>query len=203
MTVKQHTPSGAQRSTSARTKKQPAKPKGNGAASDKLTAEQFKRDAVAYAKTAYDAALAHYEANHNNPFTLSRLAVVYDEPKPGDFHTVVTLPGSERDDAISDADLRKWSSRVEMLCRTLEHPDCSEAFRLAFGAIFTDDILDGSNVSWTTPTVVRVTLPLALMEMTRCADGSPEAFLGIFETLRETLNDDATAEEARASVVGV
>jgi hypothetical protein len=60
-----------------------------------------------------------------------------------------------------------------------------------------------SSVSWTTPTVVRVMLPLALMDMVRRADGEPEGFLAIFETLRETLNTDATAEEVRKSVVGL
>lgn len=166
-------------------------------------AEAFKQKAHAYAQSAYEAALGHYEANHNYPFALSRLAVVYEETDPRDFHMVLTLPGSERDRAVSDDCLRKWRTSVEMICRTLEHPGCSDAFRHAFGAVFTDDILDGSNVSWTTPTVVRVMLPLALMEMTRNCDGVPEQFLSIFETLRESLNDRATAEEARASVVGV
>lgn len=225
MTTKKHTPAGALSSTSARTTNQPVKParpkrtaasdkKGKAAGSKRrLTAEQtaqieaeaeqFKTEAVAYAKTAYDAALAHYEANHNNPFTLSRLAVVYDETDPRDLHTVVTLPARIRDKAITDADLRKWLSRVEMLCRTLEHPKCSEAFRHAFGAVFTKDILDGSEMTWETPTVVRVLLPLTLLEMSMYTDAAPETFLGIFETLRETLNDEATAEEVRASVIGV
>jgi hypothetical protein len=166
-------------------------------------AEAFKTDAVEYARKAFDAALAHYENHHNNPFALSRLAVVYDETRPGDVHMVVTLPGRMRDRAVTDGDLRKWLASVEMLCRTLEHPNCSDAFRHAFGAVFTDDILDGSNVSWTTPAVVRVMLPLTLLEMTKNCDGVPEQFLSIFETLREALNDDATAEEVRASVVGV
>ena len=166
-------------------------------------AEEFKRKAVQYAQTAYQTALDYYESFHNNPFARSRLAVVYEKTEPNDFHTVVTLPGSERDRAISDTDLRKWCARVEMLCRTLEHPNCSDAFRGAFGAVFTDNILDGSNVSWTTPAVVRVMLPLALMEMVRHCDGVPEHMLGILETLREQLNDDETAETVRASVVGV
>lgn len=225
MTTKKNTPSGAQRSTSDRTKQPatPSRPKHTaasdkksgtkGKAAPKLTPEQkaqieaeaeaFRQAAHDYASKAYTAALAHYEANHRNPFALSRLAVVYEESKPGDFHMVVTLPGSEREKAITDADLHKWLARVEMLCRTLEHPDCSDHFRRAFGAVFTDDILSDGDVSWTTPTVVRVMLPLALMEMTRLADASPQQFLSIFETLRETLNDDATAEEVRASVVGL
>lgn len=165
-------------------------------------AAEFKQKAVRYAQTAYEVALGYYESFHNNPFALSRLAVVYEASKPNDFHMVVTLPGSERDRAITGADLYEWLSRVEMLCRTLEHPNCSEAFRGAFGAVFTDNILDGSNVSWTTPAVVRVMLPLALMDMVRNCDGVPEQMLEILETLREQLNDDETAETVRASVVG-
>lgn len=207
MTVKKHTPSGAQSSTSARTKKQPANPKAEGTkgnpAQIEAEAEAFKREAIEYARKAYDAALDHYHANQANPFALSRLAVVYEEQEPGAFNMVITLPGWMRDRAISDDSLHKWLARVEMLCRTLEHPNCSDAFRSAFGAVFTEDILDSSQVTWTTPTVVRVMLPLALMEMVRNCDGVPEQFLAIFETLREALNDTATAEEVRASVVGV
>lgn len=165
-------------------------------------AEAFKLQAHEYATKAYTAAVAHFEKYHNNPFALSRLAVVYDEQQPGDFNIVVTLPGSKRDKAISDGALHKWLSWVEIFCRTLEHPNCSDAFRSVFGAVFTDNILDGSSVSWTTPAVVRVMLPLALMEMVRGAWGEPEQWIAVFETLREELNDDVTAEEVSASVVG-
>ena len=165
-------------------------------------AEAFKADAVAYARKAYDAALAHYEANHKDAFALSRLAVVYGETDPRDFHMVVTVPASARVESVDGEALRGWVSDVELICRTLEHPDCSDEFRRAFGAIFTDDILEGSRVSWTTPTVVRVMLLLALLDMTQRADGDAEQFLEVFKTLREELNEDQTAEEVRASVVG-
>lgn len=158
--------------------------------------------ALDYAQTAYRAALEHYYATERNPFARSRLAVVYEEPKPGDFNIVVTLPGSLRGEDVRDADLYKWLARVEMLCRTLEHPNCSDAFRGVFGAVFTDNILSDSAVSWTTPPVVRVMLPLALLEMVRHCNGDPDQTIAIFETLREQLNDDETAEEVRASVIG-
>lgn len=51
---------------------------------------------------------------------------------------------------------------AELLARTLEHPGCTEAFSKAFGTIFTEHILDGSDVSWTTPAVVRVMLSLGM-----------------------------------------
>ena len=166
-------------------------------------AETPDKAATNYAQRAYDAALAHFEANQRSPFALSRLAVIYGESKPGDFNMVVTLPGSWRDLAVSDEALHAWAAHVEMLCRTLEHPNCSDAFRGAFNAVFTDNILADSRASWTTPAVVRVMLPLALMDMVLRCDGVPEDMLAILQTLREELNDDEMADAVRESVVGV
>lgn len=200
MTKKQSTRKG---STKGRAEGGKQKVTAEQAAQIEAEAEGFKQAAHDYATKAYTAALAHFEANQSNPFALSRLGVVYGEQALGDFNLVVTLPGSERDRAVTDALLRRWCAQVEMLCRTLEHPHCSDAFRGAFGAIFTDHVLDGGGASWTTPAVVRVMLPLALLEMSSCADGDPDQMIGILATLREELNDDATAEEVRAAVFGV
>jgi hypothetical protein len=86
--------------------------------------EALKAEAVAYARKAYDAALAHFEANHNHPPALSRLAVVYGVTDPDDFHIVVTLPGYLRDSSVDDGQLRKWVTDADLLARTLEHPEC-------------------------------------------------------------------------------
>lgn len=210
MTTKKNTPSGAQRSTSARTKKRPAAPsrpkrEGKGSASDKLIAEQkaqaeqFKTEAIAYAKTAYDAALAHYEANHNNPFALSRLAVVYDETQPGDVHMVVTLPGVVNEN-VSEDEARDAIRDAELLARTLEHEGCTEGFRKAFGVIFTEHVLDGSDVTWTTPAVMRVMLPLALLQQWRYHDGSGITPAEILITLSSELVSDEVSEDVRRSL---
>lgn len=165
-------------------------------------AEAFKREAVAYAKRAYDAALAHYEKHHAQPFILSRLAVVYDEQRPGDFHLVVTLPGVMRDSHVDDNLLGRWITDTEILTRALEHPKCSKAFAGAFGAVFTDEMLDSSGISWTTPEVVRVMLPLVMLAGSGtnhvCDD---DTALRILLLLCEELNDDETYEEVRASVI--
>jgi hypothetical protein len=163
-------------------------------------ADTTRKDAIDYAFKAFGAALDHFAATEGDPFTRSRLAVVYGEQQPGDLHMVVTLSGTGRDKAITDEDLQSWIEHVEIICRTLEHPDCSKDFERAFGAVFTDNILDASNVSWTTPTVVRVMLPLALMSMVKRTDGDPDQMLAILQTLNETLNDDETTEAVRASV---
>jgi hypothetical protein len=161
----------------------------------------FDAGAMDYAFKAYAAALEHYHAHHADPLALSRLAVVYDETRPGDFHMVVTLPGKGRDRAVSDKALRGWLRDVKMICRTLEHPDCPAAFAHTFGAVFTDNILGESSVTWTDPTVVRVMLPLALNSIVRNASGEPEQLLAILLTMRDALTPDALAEEVRASVV--
>jgi hypothetical protein len=161
-------------------------------------AEQFKVAAVAYARKAYDAALAHYEANSADSFALSRLAVVFGEQKPGDFNIIVTLPGSLRDESVQDILLRDWVKTAELLARTLEHPQCSEAFADAFGSIYTEHMLADSSVSWTTPAVVRVMLPLVMLATSEGAD-VPVA-LDILTTLSSDLVDDDVDREVRASL---
>lgn len=161
-------------------------------------AEQFKAAAVAYARKAYDAALAHYEANHTDPFALSRLPVIYGETDPEDFHIIVTLPGYLRDESVQDILLRDWVKTTELITRTLEHPECSESFRDAFGSIFTEHMLEGSGVSWTTPAVVRVMLPLAMLATSSGAD-VPVA-LDILTTLSSDLVDNDVDREVRKSL---
>jgi hypothetical protein len=162
-------------------------------------AEAFKVASVAYAKTAYDAALAHFAATEGDPFTRSRLAVVYEETNEGDVHMVVTLPGFMRDSAVRDEDVRGWIHDAELLARTLEHPKCTEAFKDAFGAIYTEHMLDGSGISWTTPEVVRVMLPLVMLAGSGtnhvCDDST--AF-DILKTLSSELIDDHAGEQVRA-----
>lgn len=169
MTTKKHTPSGAENSTSARTKKRPAGRKSKGsqdkdrAAQIEAEAKAFEQAAHDYASKAYTAALAHYEKYHGDPFMLSRLAVVYGEQQPGDFNMVVTLPGQMRDRWVEDSHVRGWMLDAELFARTLEHPKCDETFRKVFGAIYTDEMLDGSGVDWITPEVLRVQFPLLML----------------------------------------
>lgn len=161
-------------------------------------AEQFKSDAVAYARQAYDAALAHYEANHKDAFALSRLAVVYGETDPEDFHIIVTLPGYLRDESVKDILLRDWVKTAELIARTLEHPECTEAFRDAFRSIFAEHMLDKSGIGQMTPAVVRVMLPLVMLATSSGAD-VPVA-LDILTTLTSDLVDDNVDREVRKSL---
>ena len=167
----------------------------------KLTAEQAAHDAdaIAYAKKAYDAALAHYYANKDDAFALSRLAVVYDEQQPGDVHMVVTLPGV-LSQHLSEPEAREAIRNAELLARTLEHPDCTDAFKRAFGLILTEHILDGSAVDWTTPTVVRVMLPLALFQWWSVADARGMTETDILITLSSELVSDEVDRDVRKSL---
>jgi hypothetical protein len=192
MTKKQSTKKGGKKGKAAGSK-------GKLTAEQKAQAEQFKKNAVAYAKTAYDAALAHYEANQGNPFTLSRLAVVYEESKPGDLHMVVTLPNVVNK-ATSEAEARQLVKDAELIARTLEHEGCTEAFEKACEVIYTEHILQGSDVSWTTPAVLRVMLPLALLNQWREHDGSGVPPLEIIQTLSCELVPDEVDREVRASL---
>lgn len=165
-------------------------------------AEQFKADALRYAQKAYTAALNHFEKFHANPLALSRLAVVYGDEKPGDLHIIVTLPGVINK-AVSEAEAYEAVKDAELLARTLEHPDCPEAFKSAFGAIYTEHILDGSEVDWTTPAAVRVMLPLALLRQWEYHDGSGITPTDILVTLSSSsvLVGDELSEAVRASLL--
>jgi hypothetical protein len=142
----------------------------------------------------------HYHANHAAPFALSRLAVVYEEPKPGDVHMVVTLPGVADGKIITAEQARGAIKDAELLARTLEHEGCPDAFKMAFGAIFAEHILDRSDVSWTTPEVVRVMLPLTLFKLWKEHDGSADEPVGILLTLSCELVSDEVDRDVRASL---
>lgn len=116
-----------------------------------------------YASTAHAAALAHFDKYHNSPFMLSRLPVVYGETNPGDVHMVVTLPGVARDRWVDEETVKGWITDAEMLARTLEHPDCTEAFKTAFGVIYTEQLLNCTDRSME-PTLLRILLPLVMLE---------------------------------------
>jgi hypothetical protein len=162
-------------------------------------AEAFKQAAHNYAHKAYSAALDHYTATERDPFARSRLAIVYGETQEDDFHMVVTLPGVLRDRAADDDTVRGWIRDAELLARTLEHPACTEAFRTAFGAVYTDHMLDGSGIRWTTPEVLRVMLPLVMLAGSGtnhvCDDATT---LDILKTLSSELIPDEAGEEVRA-----
>jgi hypothetical protein len=162
-------------------------------------ADAFKARAVAYARSAFDAALGHFESHHADPFALSRLAVVYGETKPGDVHMVVTLPGAVNKN-VTEAEAYEAVKDAELLARTLEHEGCGEAFTKAFGVIYTEHILDGSDVSWTTPTVVRVMLPLLLLEQWSRHDGAGLTPRDILITLSNELVSEEVATAVRASL---
>jgi hypothetical protein len=196
------------------TKKQSTKKTGRkgkaGGSKRKLTAEQtaqieaeaeaFKQKAHDYATKAYTAGVDHFVKYHADPFALSRLAVVYEEWKPGDVHMVVTLPGVADGKIITAEQAREAINDAELLARTLEHEGCTEAFKKAFGAIFTEHILDGSDVSWTTPAVMRVMLPLALFNFWKEHNGSADESVDILKTLSCELVSDEVDRDVRASL---
>jgi hypothetical protein len=164
-------------------------------------ADAHRKGAHEYASKAYSAALAHYGANVGDPFALSRLAVVYGETKPEDVHMVVTLPGFMRGPHVDEELTRGWIKKAELIARTLGHPECSEAFTDAFGAIYAENILDRSRVSWSTPDVLRFMLPLVMLSGSRtnhvCDD---ETALDILILLSSELVSDEVDRAVRASL---
>jgi hypothetical protein len=155
-------------------------------------------DALDYARKAYDAALAHYHAHQGDPFALSRLAVVYGEQRPGDFHLVVTLPGHMRDSSIRDEDIQNYVAAAERIARTLEDPECSEAYRKAFASIYTVHLLQISAVDWEHPTAARVLLPLVMLDLWGNRPADADTALDILSvTLRDALNGDEVCERNR------
>jgi hypothetical protein len=164
-------------------------------------ADAHKKGAHEYAQKAYMAALDHYTANVGDLFALSRLAVVYGETNPEDVHMVVTLPGVMRGPHVDDEIVRGWIKTAELLARTLEHPECTEAFRDAFGAIYTEEMLEGSGISWTNPEVLRVQLPLIMLAGSKtnhvCDD---DKALSILTLLSCELVSDETDRAVRKSL---
>lgn len=163
--------------------------------------DEFKARAHDYAQKAYDAALAHFETNHKDPFALSRLAIVFDETDPKDVHIVVTLPGAWRASHVEDADVRDWIKTAELIARTLEHPDCPDALKKAIGTIYTEEMLDGADVDWMSPEVLRVQLPLVMLSGSGtnhvCDD---DKALRILTLLSSELVSDETDRDVRASL---
>lgn len=164
-------------------------------------AEEHRKGAHDYAQKAYAAALKHYDASIGDPFALSRLAVIYDEQQPGDTHMVVTLPDVWRATHVEDEDVRGWIKTAELIARTLEHPKCSQAFKDAFGAIYTEELLDDSRISWTSPAVLRYQLPLVMLEgsgTNHVCDNDTR--LRILTLLSSELVDDEVDREVRVSL---
>jgi hypothetical protein len=156
--------------------------------------------AVAYAQRAYAAALDHYRTSQGDTFALSRLAVVYEEQEPGDFNMVVTLPGKRRWEGVSADDLREWVKNAELLARTLDHPGCTDAFRTAFAAIYTEHLVSISGVSWTTPAVMRVMFPLVMADLWGNRPADADTARGILITLSSELVSDEASEGVRKSL---
>lgn len=182
------------------TTKGDTKGKAEGSKGKKQAAPEPSAEAVAYAQQAYTAALAHYAATEGDNAARSLLAVNYDTSDPKALAIAVRVPGWMRSEH-TDEEVREVLRDVEMIARTLEHEDCSEAFKSAFGAIYTDHMIDGSRIGWTTPEVLRVQLPLVVFDMYR--NGRPanaDTARQILLTLREELNKDEVAESARAAV---
>lgn len=176
--------------------------KAEGSKGKQIKAEQPTAKAIAYAKKAYDAALDHYQKTEGDHAARSLLAVNFDTSDPRALALAVRVPYWMRQEHTNEEASRVLRD-VELLARTLEQPDCSEEFEKAFAAVYTEHMLDGSMISWTTPEVMRLQLPLVVFEMYR--RGRPadaDTALEILLTLRETLNKDEVAERARAAVYG-
>jgi hypothetical protein len=113
---------------------------------------------------------------------------------------VVTLPGKTRWDGVSDEDLRGWVKDAELLARTLDHPECTEAFRTAFAAIYTEHLVSISGVSWTTPAVMRVMLPLVMADLWGNRPADADTARDILITLSSELVSDEASEGVRKSL---
>jgi hypothetical protein len=164
---------------------------------EQKTAAKTAASRLAYGQTAYRRALAHFDATEGkaNRFTRSLLVIDYDRDDPEAVALAVRIPGSFKDDCQLEAEtLREWSADVEFIARILEHPGCPEPLAQAVGAIYTE-MLDGGNVSWMTPAVMRVMLPLVLLDYYRRgmpaeADTTREIFLTLCQELGGKVRDE-------------
>jgi hypothetical protein len=174
--------------------------KGKAAGSKQTKEVKPSAEAAAYAKRAYEAALDHYHKTEGDPAARSLLAVNFDDSDPRALAIAVRVPYWMRQEH-TDEEAARVVRDVELLARTLEDKECSAEFARAFGAVYTDHLLDGCGVDYTTPEVLRVLLPLVVF--TQYREGRPadaDTALSILLTLRETLNKDEVAERARAAV---
>lgn len=186
MTVKQHTPSRAQRSTSARTTNRPATParpkdaaaseKKSGKTKRQLTPEQtaqieaevaaLKDKAHGYATKAYSVALSHFYATEGRAhrFARSLLVIDYERDDPEAVALAVRVPESfAHNDQVDAATFRGWRESAEFIARVLEQPGCPDPLKEAVSIIYTD-LMNESKVSWTAPEVMRLQLPLILLD---------------------------------------
>jgi hypothetical protein len=110
------------------------------------------------ASRAYSATLAKFEATEGKPhrFRRSLLVIDYEREDP----EAVAFADNCRLDA---ADFLRWAEHAEFNARVLEHRDCSKELREAVEVIYTD-LMNDSKVTWTTPEVMRVQLPLILLD---------------------------------------
>ena len=95
--------------------------------------------------------------------------------------------------------MRLRARDAELLPRTLEHPDCTEAFATAFGAIYTEELTNNSGISWTTPAVVRVQLPLVMLAGSG-KNRDARTALDILRLLSSELVGGEAADEVRAAL---
>lgn len=169
------------------------------------TAEQKEQAAheanrLAYAQTVYRAALDYYDQNRADPFRLRRFPFVYGETDPADVHIVVTLPRAIREHATDARTVADWINAAETIALTLEDPECNGAFTDAVGALVAEHLIESSGLGWATPTVLRVLLPLALVECSADDPGGVDEFVRVLNTLRGALNSFGACE--RASLFG-
>lgn len=138
--------------------------------SDRPTAEQEANAAAhACAQRAYTAAVINFfaEAERPRPFGRSLLVVDFERDDPEAVALAVRVPGSFAGDCqLRALDFIKWADDAEYIGRILEHPDCPDSLKEAFTVIYTD-LINESRVSWTTPAVLRVQLPLVLLDYYR------------------------------------
>lgn len=179
-------------------KKQSTKKAATGKAADNNREGTPDKTALDYAQKAYKAALAHYEKTEGkaNRFERELLVVDYDRDDPEAVALAVRVPGSFKDNCQLDAEtFREWCRDTEFIVRVLAHANCPVALTQAIGVIYTD-LLDDSDVTWTTPEVMRVMLPLALLNHYRNgkpgeADTTREILLTLCQELGSQAREDA------------
>jgi len=157
-------------------------------------------EAVAYARRAYDAALAHYAATEGES-RLSRSLLVIDYDEPSSTTLALRIPDIMLDThQTTPKDYRGWREEAEYLARILEYDDCPEEFARTFTAVFGYHLFDPSGLSPTDPVLVRVALPLAMSVLFR--SGRPadaDTALQVIKTLAGEFGGKA-AEAARLSL---
>lgn len=118
-----------------------------------------------------------------------------------DIHHVnltVAIPYDRKNGTDEQRDVLPRIEQAELYAQLLEHPDCPDAFKVAFGKLF-DCLYNMSGVDITDPPAVRVLLPLILNSLDgiepATADGVMESLMSMRDAFANTQHEEILARQ--------